>query len=111
MNEKIEGQMLEQAAAGRSSLGNNTRMILDWSLTAWNWTLKQLKSHRVAKRLRVCETVSLGEKRFLAVIEIDGEQFLVGGASSSISTLARLERPQGFSEALKRSWDQDPAQA
>ncbi len=84
---------------------------LAWFVHAWNWTLRQLRSRQVSKRLRVCETVSLGEKRFLAVIEVDGVQFLVGGASSSISTLARLERPEGFGDELKRRWGQDPVQA
>ena len=60
----------------------------------YNWASQQLKSHQTKKRLRVCETVSLGEKRFVAVVEIDGEQFLVGGAAGSVATLARLEKSQ-----------------
>jgi hypothetical protein len=77
----------------------------------WSWILKHLGPRRPTKRLRVCESVSLGEKRFVAVIEVDGEQFLVGGAASSVSTLARLAPLQEFSEVLKRRWAQDPVQA
>jgi len=77
----------------------------------WNWTRKQLSSCQTKKRLRVCETVSLGEKRFVSVIEVDGEQFLVGGASSSVATLARLEPSPEFSEVLKRRWSQELGQA
>jgi Flagellar biosynthesis protein, FliO len=73
----------------------------------WNWTQQRLKSPRAKKRLRVCESVSLGEKRFVAVIQVDGEQFLVGGSASSVSTLAHLERSREFSEVFERHCKQD----
>jgi len=44
-----------------------------------------------SRRLRVAETVSLGEKRFVAILQVDGEQLLVGGSSSNIVLLAKLE--------------------
>jgi len=74
---------------------------------AWSWTQQKLKSSAGKKRLRVCESVSLGEKRFVAVIQVDGEQFLVGGSASSVSTLAHLERPRGFSDVFERHCKQD----
>lgn len=87
------------------------RRVLSCLAMAWSWTRRHLGSGQPKKRLRVCESVSLGEKRFVAVIEIDGEQFLVGGASSSVATLARLEPKQEFSQVLERRWAQDPMQA
>ena len=45
---------------------------------------------RPARRLRICETLSLGEKRFVAVIRFERQQFLVGGTSNSVAVLARL---------------------
>lgn len=77
----------------------------------WNWAQRKFKSHQVRKRLRVCETVSLGEKRFVAVIQVDGEQFLVGGSSSSVSTLAHLERSREFSDVFQRHCEQDLSRA
>jgi len=74
---------------------------------AWNWTQQKLKSSAGKKRLRVCESVSLGEKRFVAVIQVDGEQFLVGGSASSVSTLAHLERPREFSDVFERHCKQN----
>ncbi|MGB7584680.1 MAG: flagellar biosynthetic protein FliO [Terriglobales bacterium] len=68
----------------------------------WTWTQQKLRSHGERKRLRVCETVSLGEKRFIAVIQVDGKQFLVGGSSNSVSTLAHLEPPPEFADLLHR---------
>jgi len=47
-------------------------------------------SARTAKRLRLCETLPLGERRFVAVVEFENERFLLGGTASSLALLARL---------------------
>jgi len=78
---------------------------------AWSWTQRKLRSQQARKRLRVCESVSLGEKRFVAVIQVDGEQFLVGGSSSSVATLAHLERAREFSDVFQRRYEQDLSRA
>jgi len=78
---------------------------------AWSWTQQKLRSEQRKKRLRVCESVSLGEKRFVAVIQVDGEQFLVGGSSSSVATLAHLERSREFSDVFQRRCEQDLSRA
>jgi hypothetical protein len=54
------------------------------------------------KRLRVLETVALGDKRLVAVIQADGRRFLVGGGSSGVSLLTALDqahRPLGEFES------------
>jgi flagellar biogenesis protein FliO len=48
---------------------------------------------RPARRLRLSETLSLGEKRFLAVVQFQQQEFLVGGTGNSIALLARLDAP------------------
>jgi len=40
--------------------------------------------------LRLCETLSLGDKRFLAVVLVEQQKFLVGGAGNSVALLAKL---------------------
>ncbi len=40
--------------------------------------------------MRVCETVSLGERRFVAVLQVDGERFLIGGSSTAVVLLSQL---------------------
>jgi flagellar biogenesis protein FliO len=54
---------------------------------------KSLKRRRSARRLRLSETLSLGEKRFLAVVQFQQQEFLVGGTGNSIALLARLNAP------------------
>ena len=52
-------------------------------------------SRRAPKRLRLCESLPLGERRFVAVIEFEQSRFLVGGTSSSLVLLADLGRHRG----------------
>lgn len=48
-------------------------------------------SRRAPKRLRLCESLPLGERRFVAVVEFERARFLVGGTSSSLVLLSRLK--------------------
>ena len=75
-----------------------------------SWAAGVVKIRQAKKRLRLCDTLSLGEKRFIAVVQIDGEQFLVGGSSTSISMLAQLQAPT-FSSVLKQSCSEERVQA
>lgn len=59
----------------------------------WDWFQVRRRAQTRPGRLRVAESVSLGEKRFVAVVELDGQQFLVGGGAATVSLLARL-RPE-----------------
>ncbi len=48
-------------------------------------------SRRRERRLRLCEMLSLGEKRFVAVVEYGNEKFLLAGTPQNISLLKRLD--------------------
>jgi flagellar biogenesis protein FliO len=48
------------------------------------------RSRRTPRRLRLAETISLGEHRFVAVVAFEGSRFLLGGTSNSLVLLARL---------------------
>jgi len=51
-------------------------------------------SRRPPRRLRLCESLGLGDRRFVAVVEFDQRRFLIGGTSASLVLLARLENDQ-----------------
>jgi hypothetical protein len=55
----------------------------------WSWLHTKYKL-TATKRLRVAETVSLGEKRFVSIVCVEGREYLIGGGSSGISLLAQL---------------------
>jgi flagellar biogenesis protein FliO len=50
-----------------------------------------LQINRQPRRLRLCESLPLGDRRFVAVVEFDRSRFLVGGTAGSLVLLARLE--------------------
>jgi flagellar biogenesis protein FliO len=56
---------------------------------------------RRERHLRLCETLSLGEKRFLAVVSFKEEEFLVGGTNHSIALLTKL--PANAEDEFKRN--------
>jgi flagellar biogenesis protein FliO len=45
---------------------------------------------RPARQLRLRETLALGERRFLAVVEFEQQRFLIGGTGSSVALLSHL---------------------
>jgi len=101
-SETVQRVLLAEPQSIRRTLAFQWNAFLQVLTKGWSWLQLRLKTQQAKKRLRVCESVSLGEKRFIAVVQVDGEQFLVGGSSSSVSTLAHLEQPREFSEVFRR---------
>ncbi len=62
--------------------------------------LVKVRARKATRRLRLCETLALGRTRFVAVIEFENQQFLVGGGSASVNLLARLGESSDFSARL-----------
>lgn len=67
---------------------------------------KNLRTRKNPRSMRLCETLSLGDRRVLALVMVENEKLLVGTAGSSMTLLARFpaqgSRPcetAGFSEA------------
>jgi len=59
-----------------------------------------LRISKAPRRLRLCESVSLGEKRIVAVVEYETQKFLLGGSPHNVSLLARLGEGKDFSELM-----------
>ena len=58
----------------------------------WRSLGRRLRMKRGSHSLRVCEVASLGERRFVAVVQYGRGRFLVGGGAGSVSLLSRLGR-------------------
>ncbi|MGO9339054.1 MAG: flagellar biosynthetic protein FliO [Terracidiphilus sp.] len=67
----------------------------------WSW-LHSKYTKTTAKRLRLSEVVSLGDKRFVALVKVEDREFLVGGAASGLSLLAQLEKTSEPGNGRKR---------
>jgi len=80
--------------------GTLLERILHWVTMAVRHTAGALKTQRNVKAMRLCETISLGEKRFLAIVQVDEERILIGGSASSVALLTRLPEKQPFAAVL-----------
>jgi hypothetical protein len=85
-------QEKERAAAQRRAEKASRR---SGGLFSW------LRSRRVfaEKQLRVSESLSLGEKRFVAILHAEGRKFLIGGGASGVLLLTALEPAQTSANA------------
>jgi len=79
------------AGGGRTKASSALRRVFAFL----NTLSRRLLPVREPRRLRLCETLSLGNRGYVAVVRYHEQQFLVGGTSSSIALLARLEKPAG----------------
>jgi len=50
-----------------------------------------LKRHHRRRKLELLEIQQLGEKRFVAMIRVGKQKFLIGGAATSVSLLAEID--------------------
>jgi flagellar biogenesis protein FliO len=57
------------------------------------------------KRLRVGEIAQLGEKRFVALVTVEGREFLIGGGSTGISLLTPLGAAPQPGEPIQAKFD------
>ncbi len=68
----------------------------------WQEMQGRAAARRTKRRMSVCETVHLGDKRLVALLKIDGRHILVGASGNSVSMLAELPPEPTFSEALRQ---------
>jgi flagellar biogenesis protein FliO len=59
-----------------------------WFNTVIGCVGKRMKSRQ--RKLKLCESLSLGDKRVLAVVEVGHERLLVGSTAAAITLLTRL---------------------
>ncbi len=83
--ERAEAKRLEKERAAAERQAEKARRR--GGLFSW------LRSRRVfaEKQLRVSESLSLGEKRFVAILHVEGRKLLIGGGASGVSLLTTLE--------------------
>lgn len=69
----------------------------------WLWLMEKQRAHSQSKTLKLEETLSLGQKRFVAVIQVNGERYLVGGGATDVALLAKLDKKESFGDYLKET--------
>jgi flagellar biosynthetic protein FliO len=78
------------------------------------WALKKYGRGRLpgggGGRLRIEETLALGDRRFVSILDVEGERFLLGLTPQGLALIARLDPadrggPGTFDHALARQVD------
>lgn len=87
----------------RAAIAARGTAAKQWLQKAWTWLQARQQARITAKSLRVEENVSLGQKRFVAVVKVGDQRFLLGGGGNDVSLLACLTPAQTFQEALRDS--------
>lgn len=59
--------------------------------TGWRWLEHKRTQQLSSRRLRLAETISLGEKRSVSIVQVDGAQYLIGCSTGSVQLLAVLD--------------------
>jgi flagellar biogenesis protein FliO len=59
-----------------------------WARLQSSWS--SIRVQRRSRRLQLCESLSLGEKRLIAVVQFEEQRFLVAATSENITLLQTL---------------------
>jgi hypothetical protein len=87
--EKVVKPRRRAVSPSRQKASQPQRPGLTAPTSAFSWMHKKY-TLSATKRLRVAESVSLGEKRFVALVSVEGREFLIGGGTQGMSLLADL---------------------
>lgn len=85
INQSLEAPTTESGQMKLPPLFEGIRTALTYVLN-----LGRNVSVKRRKNIHLCESLSLGDKRFLAVVQVEQQKFLVGGAGNSVALLAKL---------------------
>ncbi len=76
---------------------------IDALRTAWDtlqracrWIQHKRIQQFSSRRMRVAESISLGEKRTISIVVVDGAQYLIGSSSGGVQLLTKLDQPSAL---------------
>jgi Flagellar biosynthesis protein, FliO len=83
-------------AAARLPFYESRLFRLACSISAF---FSSIKVRRRERHMHLCETLPLGEKRLLALVEVEKRRFLIAATNQSISLLHSFDAPAGAGRA------------
>ncbi len=86
-----ENASVPQSSGNGPSLG---AMLLSRIRDAFS----KVSFQRRTRRLKLCETLPLGDKRLLALVECENRRFLIAATAQNICLLETLDVPDGEEE-------------
>ena len=74
-----------------SNQRSDSRMAAVWQRLSRYWSV--IRIDRAPRQLHVSETLQIGEKRQLLVVDVGERQLLIGAAGNCLTMLAELDGP------------------
>jgi hypothetical protein len=88
----LKAPVLQAKTSPQPALLPMVRSLTSQAVAACKWLNEKRTQQFSARRLRVSETVALGDKRFVSIVQVDGAQILVGSSAGNVSLLAILDQ-------------------
>jgi hypothetical protein len=102
-------QLLAPQPAATAPGPSRSARFSAWFLRSIQRLTKRLVKRRGTKlKLQLLELQQLGEKRFVAIVRVGKQKFLIGGAATSVSLLAEINA-QNATALASRPLDQESA--
>ncbi len=96
---------LPQTQSIMTAVARSCGQFVQWLRQFAKYTFKR-RGHR--RTLALLETQQLGDKRFVAIVRVGKQKFLIGGAATSVSLLAEIT-PQRATIIAPRPFAQETA--
>lgn len=80
-----------------------TKGIAGQLLAVLRGVLGSVKIRRRERSLQLCETLPLGDRRLLALVQCQGRKYLIGATPQTISMLDCLETGTGRETSLRQA--------
>ena len=103
ITEVAAGLPSSESRRSTTSTALTLQMVLEKLQAGWRWVERKRSQQISAKRLRVAETISLGEKRTLSIVTVDGSQYLIGSSAAGVQLLTKLDEPTQNTNRDERS--------
>ncbi len=83
----------QMKGAGVGSVDMNALRLLLWKKLRAGWQSAWVR--RKTGRLRLADSLALGDRRSAGILEVEGRRFLIGTTAHAVTLLAELGGPQG----------------
>jgi len=91
IREAVPSPANSKAISQRAAYADVLRHASGYLQAGWRWLERKRTQQLSSRRLRVAETISLGEKRSVSIVQADGVHYLIGCSTASVHLLTVLD--------------------
>jgi Flagellar biosynthesis protein, FliO len=98
----VRAKITPIAIRAASNFGMQLRTLYRRAIGSFRILHGQAIARRLSRRMTVCETVQLGDKRIVALLKVDDRHILIGASGNSVSMLTEIPAQPAFSQVLSK---------